>query len=247
MTESATLTNPNNRRVLLDTKGEYDFSLETEVVNWTHNPAFALASEDFSLRPEREVTSFVLHNTQGVWPQTIIEGAAPRGMRAENVLSMWRRDKRTASTPLVIDTDGSTVQAHYLVPVVAFHAKTANARSIGAELVMETPGKLYTASMETAARIIHGLIQSGHPQFKILNPPGMGQELPWLEIRTNYPTNGKKPPMVPVQQRGVFGHRDVRPMDRGRGDPGDAVMLRVAEVLESLCGRGPVRYRVVRT
>lgn len=245
--EPETLTNPGNTRVLLDEKGAYDFNLPVPVENWTHNPLFALASEDFSLQPKREVTSFVLHNTQGTWPQTIIDGAAPRGQRAETVIGIWRRDKRTASTPVVIDTDGTMVQAHYLLPVVAFHAKTANVRSIGAELVMETPGKLYTASMDTAANLIHGLIQSGHPQFKILNPPGMGQELPWLEIRTNYPTNGKKPPMVPVQQRGVFGHRDVRPMDRGRGDPGDAVMLRVAEVLESLCGRGPVRYRVVRT
>lgn len=234
-------------RILLDSGKAHDFDIPETVDNWTVNPAYRLDSADFTLRPNRVVTSIVLHNTQGYWPQQINPGAAPAGKRAETVVDIWRRDKRSASAPLVIDTDGSTVQAHYLVPVLAWHAMDASPRSIGMELVQVTPGnQLWIAQMDTAAHIIHGLIQSRHPQIRLM-PEVPPDEIPILEIRTEYPTDGKRPLRVPVEARGVFGHRDVRPQDRGRGDPGDRVMTRVAEVLESLCGTGPVLYGVMRT
>lgn len=235
-------------RILMDSTGKFDFDLPgVTVENWTHNPAFALAPGDFVLRPGRDVTSAVIHNTQGYWPQLIVDDPAPVGQRAENVVNIWRRDARSASTPIVTDTDGSVVQAHYLMPVVAWHAKDASPRSVGFEIVQVTPGnKLFRASIVTVARIIHGMVQSGHPKCHLLNPADGTHPLPWLEIRTSYPGGGR-PPRVPVEQRGVFGHRDVRPMDRGRGDPGDAPMAIIAEVLESLCGSGVVRYSVTRT
>ena len=234
-------------RILLDDSKRYDFDIPETVENWTHNPAYRLDSADFRVVPKRVVTSVVLHNTQGYWPQQINPGAAPKGRRAETVVDIWRRDKRSASAPIVIDTDGSAVQAHYLVPILAWHAMDASPRSIGMELVQVTPGnQLWIAEMDTAANIIHGLIQSGHPQIKLMPDVEPG-EVPILEIRTEYPTDGKRPIRVPVEQRGIFGHRDVRPQDRGRGDPGDRVMTRVAEVLESLCGTGTVKYGVMRT
>lgn len=234
-------------RVRLDPSGAHDFDIPAGVENWTDNPLFSLASGDFALRPNRVVSSVIFHNTQGLWPQTIIQGADVNGQRAENVIAIWRREQRAASAPVVIDTDATMVQAHYLIPCVAFHARSANGRSIGVELVMKSPSTLFTASMDTGANLVHGLIQCNHPQVQLLNPPTNPGELPWLEIRTSYPTDGTRPAAVPVEQRGVFGHRDVRPMDRGRGDPGDAVMLRVAQRLEELSGSGGLVYRVVRT
>jgi len=238
---------PPVTQVLLDSRS--GFSLDgIPLTNWTRNPELALAPEDFRAAPTRTVRKFVLHTTQGLWPQRLIEGAGADSERAENVSRYWRRNKASASTPVIVDTNGQLVQTHYLIPVIAWHAKGASMDSIGVEVVQVSDGNaVYSASCLTVARLIHGTIQAQHRQVSLLNPSDASHPLPWLEVRTSYPTDGTRPRAVAPETRGVFGHRDVRPLDRGRGDPGDFIMVRVAEVLEGLAAIGPVRYQVVRT
>lgn len=218
-------------KLLLD--GRKSVDITEAVTTWNDNPEFALGSEDFKSIPGRIVSSFLLHTTRGTWPPQPPPGdIGPGGQGAENNARYWRRDKRSASAALLVDTDGSVVQTHFLVPIVAWHARTASMRSIGIEHVQEASGRVYAVQWRTTANLIHALIQSKHPQIKIQEPDGS------IRVRVNY--NVRKPIQLPPDWRGVLGHRDTDTRNRGRGDPGDYIMAGVADSLAAL------GYNVVR-
>lgn len=201
-----------------------------DVTTWETHPEFALSSEDFRSSPHRMVRRFVLHTTRGVWPQVQPSDTGPSGSGAENNARYWRREKRSASTTLLVDLDGSAVATHYSIPVIAWHAKDASMDSIGIENV-QGPGpenRVYMVQARTCAHIIGATIRANHPQVNLFNSAGK------LEIRTNYDPRTAMNRMVRPGVPGIFGHRDVRPMDRTRGDPGDWIMNGVADELERM-------------
>jgi len=221
--------------LILDSKGT-TVDISAAVSSWVDNPEFALAPEDFRSVPGRIVSSVVLHTTQGIWrPEAAPGDVGPGGRGAENNARYWRREKRSAGAVLLIDSDGSVVQTHYLIPVVAWHAREASMRSIGVEFVQESTGRVYACQWRTCAEIVRAVIASNHAQVRIQNPDGS------IQVRTNYDTHEALRRKVTPDTRGIFGHRDVRPEDRGRGDPGDFVMNGIANQLETLA------LRVIRT
>jgi hypothetical protein len=206
------------------------FSIGAEVKSWLDNPAFTLSPEDFRTTPKREVLKVIVHTTIGAWPQ--MRGVDRRTDRAENVASYWRRNKTSAATPLIVDSDGSVVQCHLLQPVTAWHAGSASLNSVGVECVQLPDGTVFPeAQAPTVAAVIDGLVRLRHPRINLLT---LGE----LNVRTDYPTTGVRPPRATAPEaRGVYGHRDVDPRGRGRGDPGDLLMLAIAAELEKLSVR----------
>lgn len=202
-------------RILIDETGKYDFDIPAEVTNWTQNPQLALSSEDFIMRPGRTIRRFIVHTTLGIPALDIFDGPGAKGPRAENVASYWRRNKASASTPFIVDCDGSVVQCHYLGPVMAWHARGAAQDTIGGELV-QIPGRgaLYRAQFDTFGDIVAGFARSGFPFGKVLRDDGRT-----MEVRTSYPATGRPVPTV-TGWRGVEGHCHCTPKDRSVNDPG---------------------------
>jgi len=199
-------------KIRVDSTGAYDFEIPADVVTWLDNPQLALSPEDFITRPGRTIRRFIVHTTLGEPALDVFDGPGAKGPRAENVASYWRRNKASASTPLIVDCDGSVVQTHYLANIVAWHAKGAAFDSIGGELV-QIPGRgtLYRAQFDTMGDIIAGLIHSGCPFVQFL----VGGA---LQVRTSYPAKGRPPKSVGFH--GVEGHCHCSPEDRSVNDPG---------------------------
>lgn len=211
--------------IRVDTKTS--ITVPAAVKSWLDNPAFNLSAEDFRATPRREVRKVIIHTTIGKWPQ--MTGIDRRTDRAENVASFWRRNKSSAATPLIQDSDGSFIQCHLLQPITAWHAGSASLNSIGIECVQLPDGTVFPeAQAPVVAALIAGLIALAHPLIRLTDFDGS------LNVRTNYPTNGVRPPATAPEARGVYGHRDVDPRGRGRGDPGDLLMLAIASELERL-------------
>lgn len=211
--------------IRVDTKTT--ITVPAAVKSWLDNPAFNLSAEDFRTTPRREVRKVIIHTTIGKWPQ--MTGTDHRSDRAENVASYWRRNKSSAATPLILDSDGSVVQCHLLQPITAWHAGTASLNSIGIECVQLPDGTVFPeAQAPVVAALIDGLMRLNHPLIRLRDFDGA------LNVRTDYPTNGVRPTATAPEARGVYGHRDVDPKGRGRGDPGDLLMLAIAGELERL-------------
>lgn len=212
--------------ILLNAK--HSIEIPEPVVTWEDRPEFALSSEDFRVNVNRVIDQTVIHTTTGEGPQTFGE-IGPSGQGAENNARYWRRNKNSASAQLLVDSDGSIVQTHFLIPIIAWHAKGASPRSIGIECVQtNTEKKVFRVQARTCASIIRGLVLCGHSQIKLANPDGS------INVRTEYDSHTAHVRKVFPGTPGVYGHRDVCPEDRGRNDPGDFLMIEIATSLEAL-------------
>lgn len=216
--------------ILFDASTQFDIP-GVVVTTWKDNPIFSLSPEDFRSAPSRDILQTIIHNTRGDGPITAeIDGIGPSGDDAENNARYWRKNKQSAAAQILVDSDGSAVQTHYLQPVIAWHAGTASIGSVGIECVQRGPASgfaVYSVQAKTAAAIIAGMIALNHPRVSMLRPDGT------LAIRTQYNTRDALRRRIAPTQRGVYGHRDVDPVNRGLNDPGDALMRWVLGFLES--------------
>lgn len=209
------------------------FEVPHKVTTWRDDPSFALSPEDFRAAPSREIRQVILHTTRGDGPITPIIGVGPDGSGAESNARYWRKNKKSASAHLVVDYDGSIVQTHYLQNVIAWHAGSASMESVGIECVQgPEPGfHVYSIQAEACAAIIAGLANLGPlTDLRDLGDASCGA----LTVRTLYDARTAMRRKVAPHTRGVYGHRDVDPKERGENDPGHSIMKWTADVLRSL-------------
>lgn len=192
-----------------------------DIISPGEQPWATLASRDCKTRPTRWVRQITLHTTKGEWPQTVLPGAGPGG-RDRRVADFWRESPRQSAAHIVVDNDGSAVCLADVLEVEAYHATVVNRWSVGIETYQEHEGVIYQAAITATVRIVAALCRALGIQFQIPAPPY--RRGPLFVLEDGGPTT-----------IGIFGHRDVT-SDRGRGDPGDAIMSAVqgagAEVFE---------------
>lgn len=193
-----------------------------EIISPGEEPWATLHPSDGRTRPTRWIRQITLHTTKGEWPQVIKPGSGRDG-RDRRVADFWRESPRQSAAHIVVDNDGSAVCLADILEVEAYHATVVNRWSVGIETYQEAGGVIYQAAIDSTVRIVVALCRALGIQFQIPAPPYHKQPLMVL-------SRDGGPATV-----GIFGHRDVTD-NRGRGDPGDAIMSAVqaagAEVFE---------------
>jgi len=195
------------------------------VRNWHDDPRLRLrigqsnGANDGRERKTRWVRSIVLHTTKGIpgdkdtRQQTIRPGLGAPGNLAEAVARYWSTSELACGAHLVCDFDGTWVCLADLATECAYHATTINDVSIGIEICQGHDAEMYEGQLASVVTMVdfltaHFSIQRQIPNL-YLGP------IPRLE-------DGG------ADCVGVFGHRDQTD-NRGPGDPGDAIMSRLAD------------------
>jgi hypothetical protein len=176
-------------------------------------PWCKLAPGDGRPRPTRWVRQIVLHTTNGLWPQPVRPGKGSGG-KAKVIAEGWRLERRPSAAHLVIDNDGTVACLCDLATVEAFHATVSNAWSIGIELFQEQNGGVHEAVYDSAVKLVPALCRIFGIQFQM-------PKLPYRNAPLRRMMRGG------ADCVGVFGHRH-NTTDRGRGDPGDEIFMRLA-------------------
>jgi hypothetical protein len=194
------------------------------VASWFDDPRLRLrvgqprAANDGRPRQTRWIRSIVLHTTKGIpggkdlRPQVIRPGRGPAGMHAEDVARWWASSELCSGAHLVCDFDGTWVCLADLATECAYHATTINDVSIGIEICQGAQAELYDGQLDAVVTMVDFLTARFGIQRQI--PDAYTGPIPRLE------RGG-------ADCVGVFGHRD-QTGNRGRGDPGDAIMARLA-------------------
>jgi hypothetical protein len=190
------------------------------VQNYIDNHLLRLASGDRRMRAAKEkVCAVVVHTTKGIpggkdlRPQVIKPGVGPSSRAGEHVVSTWTLDTKTAAgAHLIVDYDGRVYCCADLALEAAYHAGLANGASVGIEMMQGMDACLYEGQLAATVTLVEHLCL----RFGILHriPDGYHGPRPMLMGRLDGIS-------------GVFGHRDLT-ANRGAGDPGDAVMERLA-------------------
>jgi hypothetical protein len=168
-----------------------------------------LDGRDYRRRRSSWIRQIIVHTTKGLHPQHVIPGAGAGG-RARHVAEFWRRDETHSAAHLVVDTDGAVACLADVAEINAYHATVSNDWSVGIELYQEADGGIYAATLASAVALVRALCE----QLSIpLQIPTAYRGRPIERMADGGPTCA-----------GVFGHRD-NTTRRGRGDPGDAIML----------------------
>jgi hypothetical protein len=194
------------------------------VSNWHDDPRLRLRigekgkTNDGRARRTKWVRSIILHTTKGIpggrdtRPQQILPGRGPIGSRAEAVASYWSTSDLASGAHLVCDFDGSWVCLADLATECAYHATTVNDMSIGIEVYQGSGAELYEGQLDSVVAMVDFLTA----RF------GIQRQVP-------HAYRGPIPRLVEggADCVGVFGHRD-QTHRRGEGDPGDAIMQKLA-------------------
>ncbi len=184
-------------------------------VSWLDEPALRLKlPEDGEARRTRP-RSIGLHTTRGTMPQPLIlEPAGSRDCTARATVRAWRLSKRQAGAHLLVDADGEILCTADVQREMTYHAPGLNAVSIGIEVVQRRKdGALFQPQLYATVALVRLLC-----------------DLFLIEKRVIWPYPRRPLPRDEMQQySGVFGHRDVD-SNRGRGDPGDLLLLELIRV-----------------
>lgn len=189
------------------------------VVNYFDDARLRLKiGEDGARRPKHAVTSIVLHTTRGApdsddtREQVIRPGAGPSSHAGVEVNIDWHKDGRCAGAHLVVDFDGVVYCLADLLLEMSYHATSVNPSTIGIEIKQGNDCEMYDAQLDAVVRLCNWLTYYFGIQRQI--PDKYRGPVARLEAGAR-------------DYRGVFGHRDQTGR-RGRGDPGDPVMERLA-------------------
>lgn len=193
------------------------------VVNYLDDPRLRLAPGDHRRRRADErawVHVVVLHTTAGIpggkdlRPQLVRPGLGRSTGGGQRVVASWTHDVgRPGGAHLVVDQDGTAYCCADLVLEAAYHAQLANGPSVGIEVVQgRAEADLYEGQLEAAAKLALWvcLFLPTPVQWQI--PRGYSGSL------RRFVDSPRLDDYV-----GIVGHRDLTG-ERGRGDPGDAVM-----------------------
>jgi hypothetical protein len=194
-------------------------------------PAWNLLGVDDYMARQLPVSLIGVHSTGGHWPQPIHAGGGPAG-HAQQILEMWLGadhgggERVHSAAQIVVDFDGTAFCAADIVRSTAYHAQLINGRAVGIEMCTLPDGSIYEATLDATAQLIALLTHSGLDgagllpiPFQMPRGPYRNQPLRRLEVG-GVQTDGRG--LV-----GVIGHRDQTGA-RGRGDPGDAILARLA-------------------
>jgi hypothetical protein len=194
------------------------------VSNWNDNPRFRLrigqpnGANDGRKRKTRWVRQIILHTTKGIpggkdrRPQKVLPGVGPVGTQAECVARWWSVSELCSGAHMVCDFDGSWLCLADLAAECAYHATTVNDVSIGIEICQGRDAEMYEGQLDSVVAMVDFLTARFGIQRQI--PHAYTGPIPRLE------EGG-------ANCVGVFGHRDQTD-NRGPGDPGDAIMERLA-------------------
>ena len=194
------------------------------------NPRLGFTSKrDFTERKEA-VKSICLHTRMGVWPQKVVPEVKNRRWDEVGV-QRGSADDRTASWHISIDADGSFVCHLDLITIQAYHASQTNPYSIGIEMYQELDGTITEATLQTCVAICEAItselcIKRQYPSSDKIMQEFARPDGSWHKYRKRaYMKGGKSG----KEYSGVFGHRNAT-RNRGRGDPGDIIFERLAQV-----------------
>lgn len=177
--------------------------------SYLEKPSFRLVSRQRAARPAGTwVRGVTIHTTGGINPQPIRTGLGVGGGAQANV-DYWNRASRSASAHLLVDRDGTVAQTADLLAEQTWHATSVNPVTVGIEVVQGPDGSLYQGQIDTVVRLVNLLTRK-------------------LGVQRQIPADYRGDPIERLHAGardfvGVFGHRD-QTSDRGRGDPGDAIM-----------------------
>lgn len=165
------------------------------------------------------VSLAVLHTTKGIpggsdkREQVIKPGYGPDTKAGERTATYWSTDPTPSGAHIVVDHNGTAICLADLKTVCAYHAGQydVNLRSVGIEIYQGSDAEMYEGQLDSVRKIVDVItsvfgIQRQIPDRYINNVP-----VPRLKN-----LGGKD--LV-----GVIGHRDISDQ-RGKGDPGDAIM-----------------------
>lgn len=187
--------------------------------SWHDDPEMRLTTGDFRARVSPRVQSFLIHCTQGDWPQIVRPGAGPPGL-AKRTVRNWAGDDRHAGSHVVIDADGTVWCVADLLRSATYHAELINELSVGIEIAQTPRQEIWQASIDALMQVTSaGLLDFLTDRFFVqrqFHSPYLGDS----RCVDRLASGGR-------DCVGVFGHRD-QTTRRGRGDPGDAVFTRVA-------------------
>lgn len=190
-----------------------------KVVSWLDDPRWRLRmGEDAHSVSDRWVRAVCQHTTKGYpdlehhTPQHVKLGAGPP--RAIDIVEGWRSNGRPGGAHVIVDADGVVYCLADLVYEVAYHAKAANAVTVGVESYQASDSGIYEATLDSLVLVTDAIT--------------------WLlGVQRQIPVKFKGPlARLGGDDRGrdlvgVYGHRDVND-DRTAGDPGDEIMSRLA-------------------
>lgn len=201
-----------------------------------HNPLDTkwcrLNPRDYKQRSTKWVRSIMQHTTKGIDPQHLVLGEGPPG-KDELVAKFWQNDPTQSAAHIIVDNDGTAACLADLATIQAYHATTINDWSVGIETYQNPGGVLYEAAIATTVRITQAICEHMGIPFQMHGAP-------------------YRPGRIVERLKhggadcvGVFGHRDqawkfpnqlgatervIYPdgyANRGRGDPGDLIMLAI--------------------
>lgn len=146
----------------------------------------------------------VLHKTKADDPEVVVAGAGPFG-RAERVAQIWQEDPTHSGAHMVVGSDYTACLAD-LERWEAYHARAANARSIGIEMYEEPGGVVYQAIIDATVKCCKVIASVCGIQAQFTRNPS-----PLMRYRDGGRT-----------LFGFFGHRSVD-SSRNLWDPGNAI------------------------
>ena len=176
------------------------------------------------------VRGIVLHTTRGIpggkdkRPQVILPGLGKfDGVAVRTNGNWWAANDEHDGAQIIIDFDGHVSCCADLLTETAYHAGPVNDRTIGIEIAQGPRylGKgyenvLYDEQLDAVVRLTDWLTQ--HERFAIQRQIPDRFRGPLARLSS---AGGGGRDVV-----GVYGHRDVG--GRGAGDPGDAIMEKLA-------------------
>jgi hypothetical protein len=175
---------------------------------------FVLSPGDCRRRQTAWIRSIVIHATVGDEPQVLLPGAGAPGLAARTIEG-WDSDPRHAGAHLVVDADGTVYQVADLVRTVTYHAESINEVSIGIELAQTHKLELRQVQLDVLVLVLDRLTALLGIQRQY-HAPYLGEAHPVARLAAGG-----------HDAIGIFGHRD-QTVQRGPGDPGDAVFAALA-------------------
>jgi hypothetical protein len=203
---------------------------DIDVENWQDNAVLRLRKgEDFRVRRTLWIRQVILHTTKGIpggndqREQVILPGFGPSCDAGQRCARWWTKSPESAGAHLVVDHDGAVFCGVDLQIEAAQHARQANDTSIGIEIYQGRDAELYEGQLEVTVRLVDWLTR----RF------GIQRQIPHQYAG---PIDRLVTDVSDVV--GVLGHRDLA-TNRGRGDPGNAIMNRLG-----LAGYEDLNYEV---
>ena len=188
------------------------------VRNYLDDPRLKLdldpeGGRDGSARSTAWIRGIVFHTTRGRWPQEIRPGVSPSSQDGESNARYWSRSSGMAGAHLIVDSGREILPTAGLSRVAAYHAGGVNDVTIGVEIVQFADGLIWEDELDPVCVLLADFLTL---RFEI--------QRQFQELYHGGPCKRLKAGGADCV--GLYGHRDQTD-DRGRGDPGDALWVKL--------------------